>query len=74
MTTLPTDGRSITYQLQYRKCGNPACHCRTGKGHGPYWYAYWHEGKKQYGKYIGKNAPVRPEPDQPALAPEPASV
>ena len=21
----------------YKKCGNPKCHCATGKKHGPYW-------------------------------------
>lgn len=35
---------TVTYQLQYRKCGKASCgSCRNGQGHGPYWYGYWHE-------------------------------
>jgi hypothetical protein len=37
---------TVTYQLQYRKCGKSTCTtCRQSesKGHGPYWYGYWHE-------------------------------
>jgi hypothetical protein len=38
---LPTD-RWITYQFKHVKCGKPFCHtCRTSKGHGPYWRAYF---------------------------------
>lgn len=49
---------TITYQLQYRRCGKDNCHtCRTGKGHGPYWYAYYKKGRKQHSRYIGKERP-----------------
>lgn len=46
----------ITYQLEYIKCGKPGCRCAgAGRlGHGPYWRAYWREGKKVKSKYIGK--------------------
>ncbi len=51
---LPTDTH-ITYQLQYRTCGKSCCKtCRSGQGHGPYWYAYWREGKRIRSGYVGK--------------------
>src|SRR2546430_3311726 len=51
--------QKITYELQYRKCGDLTCKsCREGQGHGPYWYAYWREGNRVKSKYIGKNKPV----------------
>jgi hypothetical protein len=57
MPKLPSD-QHITYQLQYRKCGKPTCStCKTGMGHGPYWYAYWREGAKLRSGYIGKTQP-----------------
>lgn len=57
MTEIPND-QYITYQLQHRKCGKPSCStCRTGQGHGPYWYAYWREGSRLRSKYIGKAQP-----------------
>jgi hypothetical protein len=57
MSKLPTD-QHITYQLQYRKCGKPTCGtCKSGVGHGPYWYAYWREGQKLRSGYIGKTQP-----------------
>ena len=56
---LPTDGRKITYQINYRRCS--VCkQCRAGgKGHGPYLYAYWHNPvtKKLQSKYMGKAVP-----------------
>jgi hypothetical protein len=57
MTELPRD-QHITYQLQYRKCGKASCGtCRTGQGHGPYWYAYWREGTRLRSGYVGKVHP-----------------
>ena len=57
MSELPID-QHITYQLQYRKCGKASCStCRTGQGHGPYWYAYWREGTRLRSGYIGKVSP-----------------
>ena len=35
----------ITYRREWVKCG-AKCKCNGGKGHGPYWYAYWREGGK----------------------------
>jgi hypothetical protein len=35
---------TVTYQSQRRACGKANCHvCLSGKRHGPYWYAFWHE-------------------------------
>jgi len=45
-----------TYRLEYVKCG-AKCKCNNGKGHGPYWYAYWREGGKLKKRYIGKELP-----------------
>jgi hypothetical protein len=58
MDKIPSN-HHITYQLQYRKCGKLSCRtCRSGPGHGPYWYAYWREGSRLHSTYIGK---VRPD-------------
>ncbi len=52
----PPQDKHITYQLQYRKCGKPNCGtCRTGRGHGLYWYAYWYEGPRLRSSYIGRS-------------------
>jgi len=45
--------RHYTHRREYVKCGKQGCSCATGKGHGPYWYAYWREGKKLKKKYLG---------------------
>ncbi len=64
MNQLPSD-LHITYQLQYRKCGKPTCStCRSGQGHGPYWYAYWREGSRLHSGYVGK---VHPNAEAKAL-------
>lgn len=58
MKTLPTDGRNICYQLQFRKCGKSRCStCRNGRGHGPYTYAYWRDDGRVVSKYMGKEKP-----------------
>jgi hypothetical protein len=69
MTKIPGH-QHITYQLQYRKCGKVSCStCRTGQGHGPYWYAYWREGSRLRSGYIGK---VHPSLRQPVILREPS--
>jgi hypothetical protein len=61
MRDIPND-QHITYQQQYRKCGKAACGtCRQGKGHGPYWYAYWREGSRLRSGYVGKKHPTLQE-------------
>ena len=58
MQPIPTD-RHITYQFQRRKCGKPRCStCEQMGGHGPYWYAYWRDGKRMYSAYLGKVRPA----------------
>ena len=70
MTSLPGE-QHITYQLQYRKCGKPSCRiCRSGPGHGPYWYAYWREGSRLCSAYIGKVRPASPAASRESSAPE----
>lgn len=51
--------RGITVQEQYRKCGKKPCStCGTGRGHGPYLYAYWRENGRIRSFYIGKELPL----------------
>lgn len=58
MTRIPSN-QHITYQLQFRKCGKASCStCKSGQGHGPYWYAYWREGSRLKSGYVGKNKGV----------------
>ena len=45
---------SVTYRLETVKCGKP--NCKTCP-HGPYWYAYYREGKKLRSRYIGPELP-----------------
>lgn len=42
-----------TYRSEYVRCGRG---CR-GCPHGPYWYAYWREGRRLRKRYIGKVDP-----------------
>ena len=70
----PRDGASIKYSQQYRRCGKAGCTRCTppGRGHGPYWYAYWWEQGKARSRYLGKELP----PSTPILqlVPAPAVV
>jgi hypothetical protein len=59
MGTIIPPGIHVTYQFQRRRCGRDSClRCRSGDGHGPYWYAYWRgsDGTFRSG-YIGKQLP-----------------
>ncbi len=49
------DGKYF-YQLEKTECGKKPCRCHDGVEyrHGPYWYAYWREGKRIRSVYIGK--------------------
>jgi hypothetical protein len=70
MAQFPND-QHITYQLRYRKCGNPSCRiCRTGPGHGPYWYASWRKGSQVHSLYIGKAGPVSLDTELGSSTPE----
>lgn len=50
-----------TYVAQKRRCGKLSCSCMDGEvsevGHGPYWYAYWHDKGKTRNQYVGKRPP-----------------
>ena len=48
----------ITYHQQMSYCGKTRCgKCRTGTGHGPYWYAYQTINGHVKRTYIGKELP-----------------
>ena len=48
----------VSYRQQFTFCGKPNCrHCREGRGHGPYWYAYISRNGQTVRKYIGKQLP-----------------
>ncbi|HJR45708.1 MAG TPA: hypothetical protein VJ927_08900 [Actinomycetota bacterium] len=44
----------VTYRLESVRCGKPGC---TSCPHGPYWYAYFREGKQLRSRYIGRDLP-----------------
>jgi hypothetical protein len=56
-----------TFRSEWVKCGKPGC---GSCPHGPYWYAYWREGKKTRKRYIGKERPPVP-PETAAARPDP---
>jgi predicted ATPase/DNA-binding SARP family transcriptional activator len=51
---------AISYSRQFRRCGKTDCAvCRQGgRGHGPYWYAYWWEDGRMRSRYLGKQTPA----------------
>jgi len=49
-------GRRRTFRREYVKCGKPSCRCASGRGHGPYIYAYYREGGRVRKRYIGRAA------------------
>lgn len=64
MLQLPV-GKTVTYQLEYRKCGKASCKkCKQERGHGPYWYAKWREDGRVKSKYMGKTPPAGVEVQQ----------
>lgn len=54
----------IRYQLEEQRCGKANC---SRCPHGPYWRAYWWDGKRQLSKYVGKKLPPGVEPGQTQL-------
>lgn len=48
---------NATLEQRYVRCGKSRCErCRTyGAAHGPYWYAYWKEGRRVRSRYLGAN-------------------
>jgi hypothetical protein len=49
------DEAGVTYRLESVRCGKPGCRSCP---HGPYWYAYFREGKKLRSRYIGRDLPA----------------
>ncbi len=47
--------KGVSFQLERVKCGKKTCKCAKGELHGPYWYAYWRNGKRVNSKYIGRS-------------------
>ncbi len=48
--------RLVVYMRKRIRCGKPKCgKCgKGGRGHGPYWYGFWRDGKRIKSKYVGK--------------------
>ncbi|MBA2726003.1 MAG: hypothetical protein H0U53_08440 [Actinobacteria bacterium] len=44
----------VTYRLESVSCGKAGCRSCP---HGPYWYAYFREGKRLRSRYIGRELP-----------------
>jgi predicted ATPase/DNA-binding SARP family transcriptional activator/Tfp pilus assembly protein PilF len=67
---LPPAGAHVTYSQQYRRCRKVGCAlCRNGgKGHGPYWFAYWREDGKVRSRYLGKPTPPGVEETRASVA------
>jgi hypothetical protein len=42
---------TCTLEREYVLCGKPNC----ARKHGPYWYAYWKDGKRTRKRYVGSN-------------------
>mgnify|MGYP006174616223 CR=1 FL=1 len=45
----------VTYRLESVRCGKAGC---KSCPHGPYWYAYFREGKRLRSRYIGRDLPA----------------
>lgn len=43
-----------SYRQQWVRCGRDCGSCP----HGPYWYAYWREGRQVRSQYIGRELPA----------------
>ena len=50
----PATEDKVTYRLETVRCGKPNCRSCP---HGPYWYAYYREGKRLRSRYIGRELP-----------------
>lgn len=50
----PMEEDKVTYRLEAVRCGKPNCRSCP---HGPYWYAYYREGKRLRSRYIGRELP-----------------
>lgn len=48
------------FRSKWIKCGKRCGGCP----HGPYWYEYGYKGGRQWSKYLGKELPGEPSPDE----------
>jgi hypothetical protein len=48
------DAGGVTYRLESVRCGKADC---KSCPHGPYWYAYYREGRRLRSRYIGPELP-----------------
>jgi len=46
--------RGARWRWEYRRCGKPRCHCRSGALHGPYKYEKRRRGRVVSSVYRGK--------------------
>ena len=47
--------KNASYRRQRVRCGKHGCRCAKGRGHGPYWYAYWREDGRTVSRYLGRH-------------------
>lgn len=54
-----TGANAVSYQLKLIRCGKQRCRtCKSGSGHGPYWYASTSTNGRTAITYIGKKLPA----------------
>ena len=46
------DPQRGSLHLEWKRCGKPACRCKLGALHGPYWYRHFREDGKQRKRYV----------------------
>lgn len=51
----------VLYRQESRRCSKSSCsRCRQGHGHGPYWYAFWHDSDHRPRRtYCGRIPPTQ---------------
>ncbi len=47
--------QGVSYRQEFVRCGRANC---KSCPHGPYWYAYYREGKRLRSRYIGRDLPA----------------
>lgn len=52
MNTEQTEEMDGTLHRQWVRCGRQGCWCRTGPGHGPYWYHFQRVDGKLRKRYV----------------------
>jgi len=44
-----------TVHVQFVRCGKQNCRCRSGRGHGPYYYHFWLEAGRLRKRYLKRS-------------------